>query len=146
LVFLTFAVILATLVGQGLSLPYLIRAIHVPDDGSAEREDAKARIRASEAALERLEELADEGGVREDTIERARGQYRFRVNRFRARYDGVDDEGVEARSQQYQRLRRELLAAERGAVIDLRNQGRITEAVAQRVQRDIDLEDSRLDL
>src|SRR5262249_35661771 len=46
LVFLTFAVILATLVGQGLSLPYLIRAIHVPDDGSAEREDAKARIRA----------------------------------------------------------------------------------------------------
>jgi CPA1 family monovalent cation:H+ antiporter len=146
LVFLTFAVILVTLVGQGLTLPYLIRAIRVPDDGSAEREDAKARIRAAEAALERLEELADEGWVRDDTLERARGQYRFRVNRFRARYDGVDDAGVEARSQQYQRLRRELLAAEREAVVDLRNQGRITEAVAHRVQRDIDLEDSRLDV
>jgi CPA1 family monovalent cation:H+ antiporter len=146
LVFLTFSVILVTLVGQGLTLPYLIKALHVPEDGSAEREDAKARIRASEAALERLEELADEGWVREDTLERARGQYRFRVNRFRARFDGVDDDGVEERSQQYQRLRRELLAAERGAVIELRNQGRITEMVAQRVQRDIDLEDSRLDV
>ena len=45
----------------------------------------------------------------------------------------------------YQRLRRELLDAERMAVIALRNEGVITEEVAQRVQRDIDLEDSRLD-
>jgi CPA1 family monovalent cation:H+ antiporter len=52
---------------------------------------------------------------------------------------------VEERSQQYQRLRRELLEAERQAVLSLRNQGTITEEVAQRVQRDIDLEDSRLD-
>jgi Na+/H+ antiporter len=146
IVFLTFAVILVTLVGQGLSLPWLIRVLHVEDDGGAEREDAKARIKASEAALQRLDELEGEGWVREDTAERARGQYRFRENRFRARYEGVDDEGVEDRSQQYQRLRRELLEAERQAVIRLRNDGTITEEVMQRVQRDIDLEDLRLDL
>jgi Na+/H+ antiporter len=145
IVFLTFVVILVTLIGQGLSLPYLIRALRIPEDGGADREDAKARIKAAQAALERLEELAEEGWVREDTLERMRGQYRFRTNRFRARFDGVDDEGVEERSLQYQRLRRELLDAERGAVLRLRNQGTITEAVAQRVQRDIDLEDSRLD-
>ena len=84
--------------------------------------------------------------MRDDTAERTRGQYRFRANRFRARYDGVDDDGVEERSQQYQRLRRELLEAERRAVIGLRNEGMITEEVMQRVQRDIDLEDLRLDL
>jgi monovalent cation/hydrogen antiporter len=146
IVFLTFSVILVTLVGQGLTLPWLIRLLHFEDDGGAEREDAKARIKASEAALARLEELEAEGWVRDDTAERARGQYRFRANRFRARYDGVDDERVEERSQQYQRLRRELLEAERQAVIGLRNEGTITEDVMQRVQRDIDLEDLRLDL
>jgi Na+/H+ antiporter len=146
IVFLTFAVILVTLVGQGLTLPLLIRVLHVEDDGGAEREDAKARIKASEAALARLEELEQEGWVREDTAERTRGQYRFRTNRFRARYEGVDEEGVEERSQQYQRLRRELLEAERQAVLRLRNEGTITEDVMQRVQRDIDLEDLRLDV
>jgi monovalent cation/hydrogen antiporter len=146
IVFLTFSVILVTLVGQGLSLPWLIRLLHVEDDGGAEREDAKARIKAAEAALSRLDELEQEGWVRDDTAERTRAQYRFRSNRFRARYDGVDEEGVEDRSQQYQRLRRELLEAERQAVIGLRNQGTITEDVMQRVQRDIDLEDLRLDL
>ena len=146
IVFITFGVILVTLVGQGLTLPPLVRRLQVADDGGAEREDAKARIKAAEAALARLEELEAEGWVREDTAERTRGLYRFRTNRFRARYEGVDDEGVEERSQQYQRLRRELLEAERQAVLRLRNEGRITEEVMQRVQRDIDLEDLRLDL
>jgi CPA1 family monovalent cation:H+ antiporter len=145
ILFLTFAVILVTLVGQGLSLPWLIRVLHLEDDGQAEREDAKARVRAAEAALERLEELAAEDWVRDDTAERMRGQYRFRSNRFRARYHGIDEDGVEDRSAAYQRLRRELLDAERRAVVELRNAGTITEAVMQRVQRDIDLEDSRLD-
>jgi Na+/H+ antiporter len=146
IIFLTFAVILVTLLGQGLTLPALIRLIRIPDDPGAEREDAKARIHAAEAALTRLDELAGEDWVREDTVERLRGSYRFRSNRFRARYEGVDDDGTEERSAQFQRLRRELLEAERQAVLGLRNEGRITEEVMQRVLRDIDLEDSRLDL
>jgi monovalent cation/hydrogen antiporter len=146
IVFLTFAVILATLVGQGLTLPWLIRVLRVEDDGSADREDAKARIKAAEAAIARLEELAAESWVREDTAERLRGLYSFRSNRFRARYSGDDGDGVEERSAAYQRLRYELLEAERQAVLALRNEGVITEEVMQRVQRDIDLEASRLDL
>ena len=73
-----------------------------------------------------------------------RGQYRFRSNRFRARYQGIDEDGAEEQSQAFQRLRRELLQAERDAVLALRNEGRITESVTQRVLRDIDLEDLRL--
>ena len=67
IVFLTFVVILVTLVGQGLTLPLLIRALRLPRMSRPEREDAKARIKAAEAALERLEELADEDWVRDDT-------------------------------------------------------------------------------
>jgi len=146
IVFLTFTVILATLVGQGLTLPSLIRLLRIPGDDGAEREDAKARIKAAEAALLRLDELATEEWVRDDTAERLRGAYRFRQTRFRARLDGQDEDGVEQRSQQFQRLRRELLSAERDAVLRLRNEGMITEEVMQRVQRDLDLEDSRLDV
>jgi CPA1 family monovalent cation:H+ antiporter len=114
-------------------------------DDDDEREDAKARMHAVDAALARLEELVDEDWVRDDTAERIRGSYNFRRNRFGARLDGSDDDGLEARSQDYQRLRRELLEAERMAVVALRNEGRISEDVMQRLARDLDLEESRLD-
>ena len=144
-VFLTFAVILATLVGQGLTLPLLIRALRLEDDGLEDREEAKARIHASEAALARLEELVDEDWVREDTVERVRGSFTFRTSRFRARLDDGDDGTIEVRSQDYQRLVRELLDAERRALLDLRRRGVISNDVWLRVGRDLDLEDERLD-
>jgi Na+/H+ antiporter len=147
IVFLAFCVVLATLVVQGLSLPGVVKLLGLEEDDAAEaREEAKARIRAAEAAIERLDELVDEGWVRPDTAERTRAQYNFRSNRFRARFDESDDGEIEERSLAYQRLRRELLDAERGAVLALRNEGKISEDVMLRVQRDLDLEDSRLDV
>jgi CPA1 family monovalent cation:H+ antiporter len=146
IVYLAFSVVFATLVLQGLSLPLVIRALGLEDDGLDEKENAKARIHAADAAIARLEELVGEGAVREDTAERLRGQYEFRKNRFRARFDSEDDGAIEERSLQYQRVRRELLDAERSSLVALRNEGRISEGVMQRVQRDLDLEDSRLDV
>ena len=146
LIFLTFAVILGTLVIQGLTLPALIRMLTLEDDGVGEKEDAKARIYAAEAALKRLEELVDEPWVREDTAERLRGVYSFRRDRFRSRFDPGADGSIEERSADYQRLRRELLDAERRAVLELRRSGRIDDDVMRRVVRDLDLEDLRLDL
>ncbi|MGZ4335143.1 MAG: Na+/H+ antiporter, partial [Gaiellaceae bacterium] len=146
IVFITFAVILFSLIGPVVTLPGLVRLIGIEDDGGAAREDAKARVKAAEAALARIEEIAEEGWANDDSLERARGQYRFRTNRFTARYTGDDGDGLEDRSTRYQRLRRELLEAERAAVVALRNEGVITEEVMHRVQRDIDLEDLRLDL
>jgi CPA1 family monovalent cation:H+ antiporter len=146
IIYLAFCVILATLVGQGLTLPAVIRGLRLEDDGTSEKEETKARIHAAEAALGRLEELAGEDWVREDTAERMRGLYRFRASRFAARFDDDDDGEIEERSQNYQRLRRELLDAERNAVVELRRQGRINDTVMNRVQRDLDLEDARLDV
>jgi monovalent cation/hydrogen antiporter len=145
IVFITFSVIVATLVLQGLTLPSLIRVLGISDDGSADREDAKARIRASEAALARLEELVDDGAVYPETAERLRGAFGFRRNRFRARLDENGDGAIEEQSIAYQRVMRQLLDAERAEIIALRNNGIIDDNVMQRVQRDLDLEAARLD-
>jgi CPA1 family monovalent cation:H+ antiporter len=146
IVFLTFAVILGTLVVQGLTLPTLIGALGLEDDRLAEKEEAKARIHAAEAALARLEELLEEEWVLEDTADRLRGLYNFRRERFRTRFDADSDRAIEDRSANYQRLRHELLEAERRAVLELRRSGRIDDDVMRQVVRDLDLEDARLEL
>src|SRR5262245_2795928 len=129
IIFLAFAVILGTLVLEGLSLPELIARLGLEDDGLEVKEDTKARILAADAAIQRLDELVDEDWVREDTAERMRGLYSFRRSRFAARFDGDDDGGIEQRSMDYQRLRRELLEAERAEIVSLRRQGRISDDV-----------------
>jgi NhaP-type Na+/H+ or K+/H+ antiporter len=149
IVFVTFAVIFTTLVLQGLTLPALIRRLGVADDGAEAREELHARRAATAAALARLEELAAEDWTREDTVERLRGAYDYRRRRLQARDGGEDGEGddrYEARSLAYQRLVRELLEAQRQAIVALRNQGAISSDVMHRVERELDLEDSRLEI
>jgi monovalent cation/hydrogen antiporter len=146
IIFLAFAVILGTLVVQGLTLPKVIDLLNIEEDRAEEKEDTKARILAAEAALARLDELVDEDWVRPETAERLRGLYGFRRTRFLARFDAEDDGEIERQSADFQRLRRELLEAERAAVVGLRRDGRISDDVMHRVERDLDLEDSRLDM
>ena len=146
IIYLTFAVILATLVGQGLTMPLVIRALGLEDDGVAEREAVKARIHAADAALNRIDELIDEEWVREDTADRLRRLYRFRRNRFAERYTGDGDGAIEERSAAYQQLLRELINAERQAVVDLRGAGAIGDDAMREVHRELDLEEARLDL
>jgi monovalent cation/hydrogen antiporter len=146
IIFLTFSVILGTLVVQGLTLPGVIRMVKIEPDDREEAENAKARIRAAEAAIARLDELQEEDWVREDTAERLRGLYGFRRDRFSSRFDGESDGAIEERSQNYQRLRRELLDAERDAVTQLGREGAISGDVVNKVRRDLDLEDARLDV
>jgi monovalent cation/hydrogen antiporter len=146
IIFLTFCVILVTLVFQGLTLPALIRALRVEDDGGAEREELKARKHAAKAAIARIDDLAAEEWVREQTADRMRALYDYRLRRFAARFDDGDDGALEQQSMSYQRLRREALDAERAAVFDLRNRGIINDEVMNRVVRDLDLEDTRLEI
>ncbi|HET9288858.1 MAG TPA: Na+/H+ antiporter [Gaiella sp.] len=146
IVFFAFAVVLATLVVQGLSLPLAIRWLRLEaDESAAESEEAHARVMAAEAALHRLDELVAEGRVLDDSAQRLRGQYRFRIDRFSARSDPDGDGKIERRSIKYQRVRRELLEAERDAVVGLRNAGEISDEVMRRIEGDLDLEVSRLD-
>src|SRR6266481_4603084 len=75
ILFLTFVVILATLVLQGLSLPPLIRWLGVKDDGSMEKEEREARLKANRAALARLKEIAERDPAKAEALERLRIEY-----------------------------------------------------------------------
>ncbi len=145
IIFLSFAVILGTLVVQGLTLPAVVRALGLEDDDTAEREEVKARIHAADAALARIEELIDEEWVRTETAERLRNLYRFRRSRFTERYTGDGDGALEERSASYQQLVHMLLEAERQAVFDLRRNGVIGDDAMRTVSRELDLEEARLD-
>jgi Na+/H+ antiporter len=146
ILFLTFAVILATLVLQGLTLPTLIRRLRVTGDGAEEREELRARMAATEAALDRLDELAGEDWTRDDTVARLHGLFEFRRRRLKARAGIWEDDGAEDRSLAYQRLVHELLVAQRQAIVRLRNQGAISNDVMHRIERELDLEDTRLEI
>jgi CPA1 family monovalent cation:H+ antiporter len=145
-IFLAFAVVVFTVVVQGLSLPALIRRLDFYDDRRIELKEAKARILAAKAAIERLDELRAEEWVRGETADRMRALYEFRIRRFRARFDDEDDGAIEEGSQSYQRLRRMILDAERGEVYRLRREGTIDDPTMHRIERDLDLEDARLDI
>jgi monovalent cation/hydrogen antiporter len=148
ILFLTFAVILVTIVGQGLTLPWLIRKLGIQDDGSEDfREEIRARLVAAEAALRCLDEVEAEGWAREDTLERMRGLFRFRQRRFKVRAGKIEDEdGIEDRSLAYQRLLHAVATAQREAVVQLRNNGDISSDVMHRIERELDLEESRLEI
>ncbi len=146
IIFLTFAVIFATLVLQGLSLPALIRWAHVVRDGSEDAEEIRARLAASKAALAQLDELETEDWTREDTIERMRGLYNYRKRRFAARAGKIEDDGYEDRSLAYQQTVQSVLAAQRDALVHLRNDGAISNETMNRVIRELDLEESRLEI
>lgn len=148
ILFITFALILVTIVGQGLSLPWVIRRLGVREDGSdEEHEEIRARLVAAEAALRCLDEVESEGWAREDTLERMRGLYRFRQRRFKVRAGKIEDEdGIEDRSLAYQRLIHAVSTAQRQAIVELRNSGDISSDVMHRIERELDLEESRLEV
>jgi monovalent cation/hydrogen antiporter len=148
--FITFSLILVTVVGQGLTLPWLIRRLGLIEDGvEEENEELKARLVIARAALTRVDELEGEEWTRDETIERVRALYNFRRRRFKARagkLDGPEVDGIEERSLAYQRLMHEIYAAQRGELVRLRNQRRISAEVMRRVERELDLEEQRLEV
>jgi Na+/H+ antiporter len=144
-IFLTYAVILATLVVQGLALPWLIRRLGVEEQLDVDVE-SEARLRAAWAALEALDELENADWTRPETIQRMRALYEYRIRRFNARLDPDDDGDIEHGSLAYQKLRRKVLEAERAEIIRMRNRGIINDEVMRRIERDLDLEDARLEI
>jgi CPA1 family monovalent cation:H+ antiporter len=147
-IFLAYCVVLFTVVVQGLTLPALIRRLSVVDDGSEEEaEEQAARIAAAEAALTALDGLAAEEWTRDDSVERLRGLYNFRRRRFATLRGDLDDqEGIVDRSLAYQRLMHDVIEAQRAAIVRLRNEGLISADVMRRVEHDLDLEESRLEI
>jgi monovalent cation/hydrogen antiporter len=146
--FITFSLILVTVVGEGLTLPWVIRRLGVIEDGSEEEnEELKARLVIARAAIDRVDELEAEDWTREGTIERVRRLYEYRQRRFKIRAGKIEDEdGIEEGSLAYQRLMHEIYAAQRQELVRLRNERRISAEVMRRVEHELDLEESRLEV
>lgn len=141
-IFLTFAVILATLVGQGLTLPLLIRRLGVGDDGSAAHEELHAREAAVEAALARLDELDTEVPGHRELLDHLREQHVHATEHLEHDHESgevpLDQEAIE-----HAAIRRAVIDAQRLAVIDLRDRGVIGDEALRRVERSLDLEELR---
>jgi monovalent cation/hydrogen antiporter len=145
ILFLTFAVILATLMGQGLSLPLLIRWLGLEDDQVAEKEECEARLQANQAALARLDEVAAADSTRPEALQRLRAEYEERIqvlSEVCTRELGGGPHRLY--STDYEQLSREALRYERATLLRLRNERLINDQVLRRIQRDIDLAEARL--
>jgi monovalent cation/hydrogen antiporter len=141
ILFITFCVILATLVLQGLSLPVLIRVLGVMDDGVARVEERTARLKANEAALAYLAEV--DQCFPKDMLERLRVEYEDRIRQL-AVYAKTDEDRSDWSAAPYQRLQQEALDVERRTIIQLRDEYVINDRVLRRIQSDLDHAEARL--
>jgi Na+/H+ antiporter len=142
ILFVTFCVILATLVLQGLSLPALIRRLGVMDDGLANLEERTARLKANEAALSYLGEV--DGRFPPDTVERLGAEYHDRIRQLEV-CANVDGECADAlNTPSFERLQQEALDVERQTIIQLRDEFVINDEVLRRIQADLDHAEARL--
>jgi CPA1 family monovalent cation:H+ antiporter len=146
IIYLTVAVILATLVGQGLTLPAVIRRLGLSTHEQWAPDEAVARLNAAQAALDRLDEIeATEAGVPENAVQRLRELYQARFARCVAALSGEDGEvPIEDPLKGYQRLRTELIDTERNTLIQMRNEGRVKNELFRRLETDLDLDEARL--
>ena len=140
ILFLTFTVIFATLVLQGLSLPSIIRLLKVVDDGITDKEERIARIKANQAALAHVDESRDH--IDPKVIDHLRVEYEDRLRQLEVG-DGSNVDGQNGRSA-YRRLSQEALEVERRVILQLRNERVINDEVLRRIQHDIDLAEARL--
>ncbi len=143
-IFLTFVVILATLVIQGLSLPLVIRWLGIKGDHEIEREEHLARLKANQAALGRLLELEAKGRDGEEVFKRVRVEYEDRIRQLEAEKPESEEQEGRQFDSEYEKLSRQLLKVERATILKLRNELVINDAALRRIQRDLDLAEARL--
>lgn len=143
IVLITFGVILATLVAQGLSLAPLVRWLGFTPEEDHLVEEAQAREQASAAALAALAALEGEGWVHGGHVDRMRVFYHERQRRTSA-IGGDDRERSAAEAAAYRRLRHQTLTAERRALVDLRNRGEIGDETLHRLEHELDVEALRI--
>ena len=143
ILFLTFCVIAATLIGQGLTLPWLIRHLGVLAPPGQNGEEVHARLAAVEAALQRLEELKNDYPDHLPLIEQLREEYEHEAGHVMPQPGAGPDE-AEQELLDHRAIRNAVLVAEREAVIALRDARVINDETLRAIERDLDLEALRV--
>jgi CPA1 family monovalent cation:H+ antiporter len=141
-VFVAYATIVLTLVVPGLTLAPLVRRLGLVESEEHRRSAAEARLRITEAALERLDELADEAP--DHVVERLRDRYGSRVERLEARMEGDHDEDGQTDVARAGRLMSEMIEAEREVLKRMRTERSFDQEILREIERELDLDESRL--
>src|SRR4051812_2490178 len=140
ILFLTMATIYVTLVGQGITLPFVVRRLTPTDPQEHEEVEERARLQATEAALERLDEIAGEHDVPEEALGHARQRYELRKRHLT---EEVEQHQEESPLPAARGVQREALQAERAALTRLHAEGEIDQDTARRLGQELDLEEER---
>ena len=147
ILFVTFVVILVTLVGQGLALPWLIRKWNIKDTEDGERVIAAARVRVAQSVRDHLRtlEASFESTAEWEIAGRLHADYEQRVTHFTAHADGLEPQDDARMHDIERRLRREAYDAERRVLQRMRRDGDLTDDVYRHLEWDLDLAESRLE-
>ncbi|MEQ8425235.1 MAG: Na+/H+ antiporter [Cyclobacteriaceae bacterium] len=140
IIFLTFCVIFATLVLQGLTLPTLIKWFKIKGDESHIHEDREARLQISSAIIEHIE--MNFGLLPDEILNQVKTKYEIRIHRIQK--DAVDQKLSEEELLEFLRIQKELIMKERAEIKKLRKEKRIGEEVLRKIEHELDLEESRL--
>jgi CPA1 family monovalent cation:H+ antiporter len=144
---LTFVVIVVTLVAQGLTLPWVIRALHLVPIGEREQRERRrselgARIEVVRAGLARLEAAAHDRNIAREVLDAWRRRHLQRIAQLEAARDPHGADYPSARNLREVEL--SMIAAQRQRLNALLHEGRISDSIRRRIERDLDLDEERL--
>jgi Na+/H+ antiporter len=142
IIYVGFAVIIVTLVGQGMTLPLLVKRLGLTEHPAVADVERQARVRLTQAVLDHLESVSD--AVSPELLDGLRAQYLARRRRLDANDDPDDELPAESAAGAEHAVRRELITVQRDALAELRRQGRVGMSTARGLERELDLEDARL--
>ncbi|HTQ31686.1 MAG TPA: Na+/H+ antiporter, partial [Opitutaceae bacterium] len=143
ILFLTFAVILATLVLQGFTLPLVVRALRIQASGHSTEEEERGWRRAAEAALARLAEIEKEGRASPAAVARLRGVLHEEIV-LCEEHRITSSQRRKSFLTELSHLERQLLHTQRQAIVHLRNAGSLNHETARKILRELDLHEITL--
>jgi CPA1 family monovalent cation:H+ antiporter len=141
-VFLTYGVVLITLVLPGLTLGRVVQRVGLERGRELRRQRAKARASVVHAALARLEQLAAEADAPDDAADRLRAVYETRLNRLAGAISG--DPGARDDRRRARGLGRSVIDAQREALAQLRAERAFPAEILNEVEHDLDVDESRI--
>jgi CPA1 family monovalent cation:H+ antiporter len=144
LVIVTLTVIVLTLLGQGLTLPWLIRALRLGTDVGLREDEARARAQLLNAATRRIDQLYPVWPGHQPLLDRLRETYAHRSEHIERQRDPSAD-GEDRELIEHREIKRTVIDAEREALLRLRAEGEVHDQVLRDLERELDLEERRMD-
>jgi CPA1 family monovalent cation:H+ antiporter len=144
IIVITFTVILVTLVGQGLTLPLVIRALGLGSDDDEGHEESHARQELIDQALRRINELEKKWPTHKPLIDQLRTSYQHRAEHEEQLHEAPGNE-AEQELVEHRQIRSDVIDAQRDALREMRDRGAIDDDVLRSIERELDLEEIRME-